>query len=132
MAYAGQLLQLVEILLQAAVGAVTTGTVGTWIMKRSDARVYSLNYFIFSCHPTSVTVSLAICGTVHHRFHAEAHVDVPAVRMTPALQTVGAVVTALAGLHLVLLGDLGVVLPGVAEVLEAGLVCALAAFLQIP
>ena len=73
-----------------------------------------------------LTVFLPVLGAVHHGLHAEPHVDVAAVGVAVALQTVGAVVTALAGLHLVLLGDLGVVLPRVAEVLEAGVVRALA------
>ena len=73
-----------------------------------------------------LTVFPPVLGAVHYCLHAEPHVDVAAVRVAVALQTVGAVLAALAGLHLVLLGDLGVVLPGVAEVLEAGVVRALA------
>ena len=73
-----------------------------------------------------LTVFLPVLGAVHHSLHAEPHVDVAAVGVAVALQTVGAVVTALAGLHLVLLGDLGVVLPWEAEVLETGVVFALA------
>ena len=42
-----------------------------------------------------------------------------------AVKFLGALLLGLAGLHLVFLGDLGVVLPRVTEILEAGIVISL-------
>lgn len=72
-----------------------------------------------------LTVRLSVLRAVDHRLHAEALVDVPPVGVAVALLPGVAVIIGLAGFLLVLLGQLVVVLPGVAEVLEAGVVLAL-------
>ena len=72
-----------------------------------------------------LTVWLSVLRAVHHGLHAEAPVDVPPVGVAVALLARVAVIIGLAGLLLVRLEQLGVILPGVAEVLEAGVVLAL-------
>jgi len=105
--HAGELLQLGEVVAVAAVGAVAASSVGTFVSWL-------------------LTVGLPVLRAVHHRLHAEAPVDVPPVGVAIALQPRVAVIIRLACLLPVRLRELRVVLPWVAEVLEAGEVLALA------
>jgi len=67
-----------------------------------------------------LTVRIAVLRAVHDWLHAEPLVDVPPVWVSVAGQVIVTVRVCLAGALPVLGGNLGVVLPGVADVLEAG------------
>jgi len=91
---AGEGGQLVEVLVLAAPLAVTAGAGGA--------------------------VRFPVLRAVHHRLHAEPLVYVPPVRVSVAGQITVTVGVCLAGLLPVFDVYLGVVLPGIADVLEAG------------
>lgn len=95
---AGQLLQLVEELLAAAVLTVAA----------------------LSLTAGTLTVVSAILAAVRDVLHAEAAVDLPSVVVPEALQLPRAIVVRLARLLLVFGGDGCVICPWVADVLEAG------------
>jgi len=94
----GKLLQLVEVLVVAAVLAVA------------------------AC--TSSAIWISVLGAVDDRLHAQSLVDVPPVVVPEALKIVAALLVGLARVFFVLRRESGVILPGVAEVLEAGVAVA--------
>jgi len=90
---AGQLLHQVEVLLGAAVLSVAAGLVGT--------------------------ISFSVLLTVHCWLHAQTLGHLPPVVVSEALHPSAALVVRATQLLAISLGDLGVILPWVADVLEA-------------
>lgn len=98
---AGQLLHQVEVLLGAAVLSVTAGLVGTFGTLGS------------------LTISFSVLLTVHSWLHAQTLGHLPPVVVSEALHPSAALVVGATQLLAISLGDLGVILPWVADVLEA-------------